>query len=82
MPVERTPAPGALDLLLGWKASDAPRAPFGFGRHDPALYAVESAPGEEPILYGEDRHLLTIAPTGAGKGRGVIIPNLLRFEGS
>ena len=24
----------------------------------------------------------TIAPTGAGKGRGVIIPNLLRFEGS
>jgi type IV secretion system protein VirD4 len=25
---------------------------------------------------------VTIAPTGAGKGRGVIIPNLLRFEGS
>ena len=35
-----------------------------------------------PILYAEDRHLVTIAPTGAGKGRGVIIPNLLRFEGS
>lgn len=43
---------------------------------------AEALQDEAPILYGEDRHLLTIAPTGAGKGRGVIIPNLLRFEGS
>ncbi|MGE3142027.1 MAG: type IV secretory system conjugative DNA transfer family protein [Hyphomonadaceae bacterium] len=77
------PAPaGALqgfDLLLGWKAGEAARDPIGFS----TPRAPEAAVGDEtPILYGEDRHLVTIAPTGAGKGRGVIIPNLLRFEGS
>ncbi len=38
---------------------------------------------QDPSLYtyrGEG-HLLTVAPTGAGKGRSVIIPNLLMFEG-
>jgi type IV secretion system protein VirD4 len=71
----------ALELLLGWKAGEAPREPVGFSApkvNDPQ----GRLPLEEPILYGEDRHLLTIAPTGAGKGRSVIIPNLLRFEGS
>ncbi len=71
--------PEAMDLLLGWKSEDNRRGPMGFS----APRAAELAPpGEVPILYGEDRHLVTIAPTGAGKGRGVIIPNLLRFEGS
>ena len=70
--------PEITDLLLGWKADDG-RAPMGFSAPRMAEAPVE---GEVPILYGEDRHLLTIAPTGAGKGRGVIIPNLLRFEGS
>ncbi len=67
------------DLLLGWTARDAARDPIGFSapRAAPAPEA-----GESPILYGEDRHLVTIAPTGAGKGRSIIIPNLLRFEGS
>lgn len=71
--------PGALDLLLGWRAKEKPRASIGFSAPD---HALALASDEEPILYGQDRHLLTIAPTGAGKGRGVIIPNLLRFEGS
>jgi len=67
-----------MDLLLGWQLEDR-RDAMGFG----APRAPEAAlQGEVPLLYGEDRHLLTIAPTGAGKGRGVIIPNLLRFEGS
>ncbi len=70
--------PEITDLLLGWQLDD---------RRDPIGFAAPRAPeamiqGETPILYNEDRHLLTIAPTGAGKGRGVIIPNLLRFEGS
>jgi type IV secretion system protein VirD4 len=70
---------GTLELLLGWKAAEAAREPFGFS----APRASDALSGEEvPILYAEDRHLVTIAPTGAGKGRGVIIPNLLRFEGS
>lgn len=71
--------PEITDLLLGWKAAEQARAPIGFST--PAI-SQDAPPGEAPILYGEDRHLVTIAPTGAGKGRGVIIPNLLRFEGS
>jgi type IV secretion system protein VirD4 len=73
------PEPGAFQLLLGWTAEER-KAAMGFaapGQNDPAVSDTE-----QPLLYGEDRHLLTIAPTGAGKGRGVIIPNLLRFEGS
>ncbi len=77
-------APGAgrpemTDLLLGWKTNDGDKDPIGFGAPRLADAAIE---GEVPILYSEDRHLVTIAPTGAGKGRGVIIPNLLHFEGS
>lgn len=70
--------PEVNDLLLGWQLDDR-RDPMGFGAPRASEAAIQ---GETPILYGEDRHLLTIAPTGAGKGRGVIIPNLLRFEGS
>ena len=36
----------------------------------------------EPILHAGDGHLMTIAPTGAGKGVGVIIPTLLHYPGS
>ncbi len=35
----------------------------------------------DPVLYEGDSHLLTVAPTGSGKGRGAIIPNLLRYGG-
>lgn len=33
------------------------------------------------VTYGGENHLLTVAPTGAGKGRSVIIPTLLSYEG-
>ncbi|MEZ5403175.1 MAG: type IV secretory system conjugative DNA transfer family protein [Bryobacteraceae bacterium] len=33
------------------------------------------------IQYSHDRHLITFAPTGSGKGVGVIIPNLLHYQG-
>ncbi len=68
-------------LLLGWKAGELPRAPMGFSAAPAGTQPVQ-AEAEVPVLFGEDRHLLTIAPTGAGKGRGVIVPNLLRYEGS
>lgn len=35
-----------------------------------------------PLHYTGERHLLTIAPTRAGKGVSVVIPNLLTYEGS
>ena len=34
------------------------------------------------LQYKSDRHLLTVAPTRAGKGVSAIIPNLLTYEGS
>jgi len=69
-----------LELLLGWQEGEDPKAPMGFAAPKPPSGTKHAK--QKPLLYGEDRHLLTIAPTGAGKGRGVIIPNLLRFEGS
>ncbi len=35
-----------------------------------------------PILYEDDAPICTVAPTRSGKGRGVIIPNLLRYSGA
>lgn len=34
------------------------------------------------LRYGGDGHLITVAPTRAGKGVGVVIPNLLTYPGS
>lgn len=34
------------------------------------------------ITSSDESHLITIAPTGAGKGRDCIVPNLLTYEGS
>src|SRR5262245_39373170 len=72
----RLPAPSDYSLLLGWHAGASSARPFGFVRPDaPAL--DEGA----PLVYEGDGHLLSIAPTGKGKGRGDIIPNLLRYPG-
>ena len=32
--------------------------------------------------FRQDGHILTCAPTGAGKGIGAVIPNLLAYPGS
>jgi len=36
----------------------------------------------EPIRYRGGAHLLTVAPSGSGKGRDTLIPALLEFSGS
>jgi len=36
----------------------------------------------DTVGYSGDAHIMTIAPTGAGKGRSSIIPNLLSWPGS
>ena len=42
----------------------------------------KTGPAERTIRYAGDRHLLTVAPTRAGKGVSAIIPNLLTYPGS
>ena len=61
-------------LLLGWRQSAEPSG-IGFAV-DPSNGRVDGQL-RDPLTYAGDAHLLTIAPTRSGKGRGVLIPNLL-----
>lgn len=64
--------------LLGWcSGGSGGQRPIGFAPH-----IQDSATNDFKVLpdTGEG-HLLTFAPTGAGKGRGVIIPTLLSYTG-
>ncbi len=75
-------APGpdwpAGSLFLGWSGTDG-LTEVGFH----ALRDDRPTPATpEPLLYQGDGHLMTIAPTGGGKGVGVIVPNLLTYPGS
>ncbi|MFI7078833.1 type IV secretory system conjugative DNA transfer family protein [Micromonospora sp. NPDC049903] len=54
------------------------RARLGLGEE----HIVDDAELGPVVASDDDSHLMTIAPTGAGKGRDVIIPNLLTYEGS
>jgi type IV secretion system protein VirD4 len=73
----RIPAPAGPpppSLLLGWHSSSA--RPFGFA---PASSTIREE--EQSLTYGGDGHLITLAPTRSGKGRGVLVPNLLLYRG-
>lgn len=62
-------------LLLGWELAEAPTR-IGFGE------APSGPPEKEASVWLEgEGHMITIASTGAGKGRGALIPNLLLYEG-
>ena len=74
---ESVPEPG---LLVGWSLeSRHPRRPIGFTYGHPLRSPASGL--LDPILLNGDGHLMTIAPTGAGKGTGCIIPALLRYPG-
>lgn len=72
-------------ILVGYSLEhERHTAPIGF------VYGDREARGRSPgaplqhltpILHTGGGHLLTIAPTGAGKGVSCIIPTLLRFPG-
>lgn len=67
-------------ILVGWSLEeDRRKRPMGFTFGDPGL--TPKTGWIDPILMEGDGHLITIAPTGAGKGVGSIIPALLRFPG-
>lgn len=71
---------GGTGLLVGWSMElEHKRTPIGFSFGDPDC---SPATGYiDPILMELEGHLMTIAPTGAGKGVGCIVPALLRFDG-
>ncbi|MBP6798306.1 MAG: type IV secretory system conjugative DNA transfer family protein [Luteimonas sp.] len=67
-------------LLVGWSLEALrQRQPFGF-TFGHSLKTVATGYLDPIVLSGEG-HLMTIAPTGAGKGTGCVIPALLRHEG-
>lgn len=67
-------------ILVGWSMEhDHARQPIGFTFGDPDKNPEHGF--VDPILMDSEGHLITIAPTGAGKGIGCIIPALLRHEG-
>jgi type IV secretion system protein VirD4 len=63
-------------LLLGWN-NGVPQESIGYA---PGM--VASRGGSQAVTYDGDAPLLTCASTGAGKGRGVLIPNLMTYPGS
>lgn len=75
--------PGKLDsagILVGWSMEHVhQRQPIGFTFGDPDQ--TPESGYVDPILMDAEGHLITIAPTGAGKGIGCIIPALLRHDG-
>src|SRR6056297_38554 len=71
----RNPVPPA-QPILGWTA-ERPAGNFGF--HAAAPSNPNAKP--EPIADAGVGHLMTIAPTGAGRGSSVIIPTLLSYPG-
>lgn len=82
--VPASPCDVSSDLLLGWRKQNPAERTVGFAdpdvprdAHEPEVVSAD-APA---VTVGGDGHLITVAPTGAGKGRGAIIPNLLRYEG-
>lgn len=79
------PPPELLDdgILVGYSLEhERHTAPIGFIYGDRRPARTGGAPTWlTPILHTGGGHLLTIAPTGAGKGVSCIIPTLLRFPG-
>ncbi len=67
-------------ILVGWSLERRHRKrPMGFSFGTPAT--PEASDVVDPILLEGEGHLITVAPTGAGKGVGCIIPALLRYPG-
>lgn len=67
-------------LLVGWSLEGQRRQKvLGFANTE----SINSAPSQhlEPILCTDEGHLITVAPTGSGKGVGCIVPALLRYQG-
>lgn len=67
--------PGGIDISASGRTNAQPKL------QQNNRVKITPLSGIEPIQYHGDSHLMTIAPTGAGKGRSVIIPTLLNYPG-
>jgi type IV secretion system protein VirD4 len=79
---------------LGVRAGSRPGAHDGRARKVRKVYSLDRLNrrghfnelqhfrGTQDLTCTGEGHLMTIAPTGSGKGCSAIIPNLLRYEGS
>ena len=63
--------------ILGWDRAQPERRSIGFHAAAPEVRTT----AHEPVPDPGEGHMMTIAPTGAGKGRSVIIPTLLSYPG-
>jgi type IV secretion system protein VirD4 len=69
-------------ILVGYSLEhERHTAPIGFVYGDGERRSGPESGFLTPILHTGGGHLLTIAPTGAGKGVSCIVPTLLRFPG-
>ncbi len=66
-------------IQLGWQKASVERPAPGFLPHNTPQ---KKAPTKPWLLTDDESHLVTIAPTGFGKGRSVIIPTCLEYPGS
>ena len=74
---ERLDEPG---LLVGWSLETRQkRRTIGFNYGNPLK--TPDTGYMDPVLMDGEGHLVTVAPTGAGKGTGCIVPALLRYPG-
>jgi len=53
-----------------------------FWRYGPGRIFLGASPEGHEVGIADNRHLITVAGSRAGKGTSAIIPNLLRYEGS
>lgn len=68
-------------ILLGYSLEHETRkTPIGFYTDDTSEPSPETG-YLSPLIYEGGNHLMTIAPTGAGKGVNCIIPTLLHYKG-
>lgn len=72
----------ALDVTHGSARFMTEKGIAALTKGDGLIVGREDRKGGKLIRYGGEAHLLTLAPTRAGKGIGTVIPNLLSYEGS
>jgi type IV secretion system protein VirD4 len=65
-----------------WQSHESMIANKLMGKEAAGLILGRSGATDELIRINDDGHILTFAPTGAGKGVSAITPNLLTYPGS